>query len=88
MRGQCHSGCHRLNLPAVAAQTREGDLAGNADREITEEDVQDAIRNAKVVEDYRAAVHAKSDLERQENKEKTGVALDGIVAVTILRARG
>ncbi|MFH1078080.1 MAG: class I tRNA ligase family protein, partial [Patescibacteria group bacterium] len=38
------------------------------------------ITNTKEVEAYREAARRKSDLERQENKEKTGVELKGICA--------
>ena len=41
-----------------------------------------AIKNADAVTAYQAAAAAKSDLERTElNKDKTGVALDGVDAV-------
>lgn len=40
-----------------------------------------AISNAKQVQTYREEARRKSDLERQENKEKTGVELKGIRAL-------
>ncbi|MDO4564788.1 MAG: leucine--tRNA ligase [Clostridia bacterium] len=41
-----------------------------------------AIRNFDEVEDYRRAAARKSDFERSElNKDKTGVRLDGLVAI-------
>ncbi|MBU0540076.1 class I tRNA ligase family protein, partial [Patescibacteria group bacterium] len=39
------------------------------------------IKNARNVQEYREGARKKSDIERQENKEKTGVALDGISAL-------
>jgi leucyl-tRNA synthetase len=39
------------------------------------------IKNARNVQEYREGARKKSDIERQENKEKTGVVLDGILAV-------
>jgi leucyl-tRNA synthetase len=39
------------------------------------------ITNAKEVEEYIAATKRKSDLERQEGKEKTGVKLQGVDAI-------
>jgi leucyl-tRNA synthetase len=39
------------------------------------------ITNAKEVEEYIAATKRKSDLERQEGKEKTGVKLEGVDAI-------
>ncbi len=41
----------------------------------------DVIKNARNVQEYREGARKKSDIERQENKEKTGVVLDGISAV-------
>ena len=40
----------------------------------------DVIENHKDVHEYVAAAAAKSDLERQESKEKTGVRLGGVTA--------
>ena len=39
------------------------------------------IRNQDDVAAYIAATSRKSDLERQENKEKTGIVLEGVVAL-------
>ena len=39
------------------------------------------IENAKDVQKYQETTRKKSDIERQENKEKTGVELKGIVAI-------
>ncbi|MEK7655328.1 MAG: leucine--tRNA ligase [Patescibacteria group bacterium] len=39
------------------------------------------IKNARNVQEYCEGARKKSDIERQENKEKTGVVLDGISAV-------
>ncbi|MHB8830544.1 MAG: leucine--tRNA ligase [Patescibacteria group bacterium] len=39
------------------------------------------IKNAKDVKAYQVKAKKKSDLERQENKEKTGVELEGIKAI-------
>jgi leucyl-tRNA synthetase len=39
------------------------------------------IKNAKEVKAYQAKAKSKSDLERQENKEKTGVQLKGVMAI-------
>jgi leucyl-tRNA synthetase len=40
-----------------------------------------AIKNAKDVKAYQVKAKKKSDLERQENKEKTGVELEGVMAI-------
>ena len=42
---------------------------------------QGIIKNPKDVQKYQEQARKKSDLERQENKEKTGVELNGVVAV-------
>ncbi len=39
-----------------------------------------AIENATEVEKYRVAARAKTEIERQENRDKTGVELEGIMA--------
>ncbi|MDF1496753.1 MAG: leucine--tRNA ligase [Patescibacteria group bacterium] len=41
----------------------------------------DAIENIKEVKDYQETTRKKSDRERQENKEKTGVEIHGLKAV-------
>ncbi|MDD5438063.1 MAG: class I tRNA ligase family protein [Patescibacteria group bacterium] len=40
-----------------------------------------AIKNVKEVKAYQTKANKKSDLERQENKEKTGVELEGLKAI-------
>ncbi len=39
------------------------------------------VTNAKEIKAYQTAAKKKSDLERQENKEKTGVRLEGVAAI-------
>jgi len=39
------------------------------------------VKNAKKVQDYREAARKKSDIERQEDKKKTGVELKGVRAL-------
>lgn len=39
------------------------------------------VTNAKAIKDYQSEAKKKSDLERQENKEKTGVRLEGAMAI-------
>ncbi len=43
--------------------------------------VEGAVKNVEAIQAYRDATRRKSDLERQENKEKTGVKLEGVWAV-------
>lgn len=39
------------------------------------------IRNVEEVKEYQSASKKKTDIARQENKEKTGVRLDGVMAI-------
>ena len=45
------------------------------------ENLKQEIKNKKEVDEYIAATKKKSDLERQESKEKTGVCLEGVWAI-------
>ncbi len=45
------------------------------------QDMQERIKNWDKVEDYITATAKKSDLERQEQQEKTGVQLEGVAAI-------
>ena len=45
------------------------------------ENLKQEIINKKEVENYIAQTRKMSDLERQENKEKTGVRLEGVMAI-------
>lgn len=49
--------------------------------QLTEGGKQKAIRNAKEVKAYIAITAKKTERERSENKEKTGVKLEGITAI-------